>query len=1246
MRFNRKGFGVRALLATGVSALTMTALTTAAFAQPEEVAPAAASDEEGPKDRVVVTGSRIRRENFDTSLPTASVGAVQFQERAYTNVLDALEELPLVGVGSNSRGANGQFGDNFAFTDLLDCGTQRTLTLVNGRRFISGNQGTVFVPDNATGAQVDLTVINPGMIERVEAVTGAGGAIYGADAVCGVVNVILKDDFEGVTITGQGGLTEFGDGANWRGYGTFGKNFFNDRLNVTLGLEYFHQDIIRSGGDRDFSQAQAFRNNLLNGSVRNTAAFSAAAAADALRAGTPTGTAIPSAFLSAASDNVASNFFSAGPNLDPRLSPSGVFVTGGLASAAGLQPGNPFFPTIAVGGAFARNTADPQGFAFFAPSALPTGVSGTNVINTLAPGTNLTGLSTGQINSIAVALLQRNRPTPFEYFSANPGLDPNLFVALFNPTNNFPTILNTDPATSALFPRVAVPLQFGANGLLTPFDLGQSTVGNLPTFTSVVGGDGFNFNQAGFTNLDSGTDRGVANLTTRFDITPNIRYKTENQFSEVRFRSQNAPLSNLSLGGSAAAGSTATPIFIDDNPFVSDELTAQIDALVAQGLVLPTIGGRRAFFVNRVHTDLAGDFISGNDVRTFRTAHSLEGEFEALGREFNWDVSFSYARNRVINLAPQFLDLEFALAVDAVQGPNGPVCRQQTLATPESIAVRNPNLANINITTGLVPTADQIAGCTPFNILGPNTATAANQDYIVTDSGATNVGQQFYGAASFGGELVQLPAGAWQFNTQFEWRRETLVFEPSPVFLSGTARNTTGTASDGALRFFEGGFETELPIFGGDVRPFAFNDLRLIGAIRMVSRNQSTDNPLFVNFANTPGTLDLTFQAGGQWSPFEDLTFRGNRNRSVRSASIIELFGPIGTGFSNATGSVCTAATIGQGPNPAQRRANCLFAAQNVLGVSAAEADSFLSTFTTALNGQNASTGGTPTLQNEVADNWTVGVTYRPSFIPNLVLSGDFLAINISDEIALAGPGVSLPGCFDSSDFAAGDFSLFCDSLVFGVDNGSGQQVIPATNPITGGPIPPAAVPGQPSCCQQPFNFAFVFFPNANLASREIRAINGEVRYNFELADVFGRAASGWGDINFRGSAYWLRRFDIFADGSPLTLNPAAGEIPTLETRVDLFHEVGPFTHYLQWFRENSTVGNVQTLPADFDEQSVIFAFPSINTFNYGIIYEINENFTANFVANNITRSTPFPQFQQVDDVLGRQFTLSLTGRF
>ncbi|MEL7492079.1 MAG: TonB-dependent receptor [Pseudomonadota bacterium] len=225
-----KKLGLRALLAAGVSVMALTA------------APAMAQDDDDDEeeDAIVVTGSRIARTGIDTVRPAIGVDAEALDTRAFTNIADALNEVPAFGGGVDPNGQQNGFSVGQNFVDLFDLGTQRTLTLVNGRRFVSANAPTVF--GAAGGLQVDINTIPVALLDRIEVVPLAGAAVYGSDAIAGTVNVILRDDYEGFEVSGQWGITEEGDGETWQVQTVYGSNFADGRGNATLSVEYSRQD--------------------------------------------------------------------------------------------------------------------------------------------------------------------------------------------------------------------------------------------------------------------------------------------------------------------------------------------------------------------------------------------------------------------------------------------------------------------------------------------------------------------------------------------------------------------------------------------------------------------------------------------------------------------------------------------------------------------------------------------------------------------------------------------------------------------------------------------------------------------------------------------------------------------------------------------------------------------------------------------------------------------------------------------
>lgn len=211
----------------------------AAAAQTEQEAPVPAASED-----VVVTGSRILRPGFDTLQAATSTDAEEIERRSYTNVLEALQDTPGFAPAASSQigTSQGTLGIAQSFANFFGLGSQRTLSLVNGRRFVSSNTVSGSGGSTSPGSQVDLNLIPVGLIERVETVAIGGAPVYGSDAIAGTVNVILKENFEGFQLTGQNSISSRGDAANQMARVLVGKNFAGGRGNIVLGAEYVRQE--------------------------------------------------------------------------------------------------------------------------------------------------------------------------------------------------------------------------------------------------------------------------------------------------------------------------------------------------------------------------------------------------------------------------------------------------------------------------------------------------------------------------------------------------------------------------------------------------------------------------------------------------------------------------------------------------------------------------------------------------------------------------------------------------------------------------------------------------------------------------------------------------------------------------------------------------------------------------------------------------------------------------------------------
>jgi outer membrane receptor protein involved in Fe transport len=227
------------LLATtiiaGAAALAQPAMAQdAAAAAPGAAAPtiAAAPAENGARDEIVVTGSRIARPELQSVSPVAVVNSAQIEAQGITNIQDLVQKLPQAGIPGISR-TNSNFattGNGISTINLRNLGDSRTLVLVNGRRFVPGVAGT---------SVVDVNNIPADFIERVEVLTGGASAAYGSDAVAGVVNFVLKDHFEGITARAQYGISARGDNRNYEAAITAGQTFgADDRGSIIANFTY------------------------------------------------------------------------------------------------------------------------------------------------------------------------------------------------------------------------------------------------------------------------------------------------------------------------------------------------------------------------------------------------------------------------------------------------------------------------------------------------------------------------------------------------------------------------------------------------------------------------------------------------------------------------------------------------------------------------------------------------------------------------------------------------------------------------------------------------------------------------------------------------------------------------------------------------------------------------------------------------------------------------------------------------
>ena len=206
-------------LASAISSITLaTALAATSVAVP------VFAEDETMMEEVVVTGSRIKRADIDGASPISVIDRVDFVRTGVTDIGDILQSMPSMS-GSPIGTTTNNGGNGSVQIDLRGMGPDRTLTLINGQRMVDGG---------------DFQTIPATMIERVEILKDGSSAVYGADAVSGVVNIITRKDFEGISIYGQSSDWSDSEGAQSSTGFIAGKNF--DGGNFVFGAEFVNQD--------------------------------------------------------------------------------------------------------------------------------------------------------------------------------------------------------------------------------------------------------------------------------------------------------------------------------------------------------------------------------------------------------------------------------------------------------------------------------------------------------------------------------------------------------------------------------------------------------------------------------------------------------------------------------------------------------------------------------------------------------------------------------------------------------------------------------------------------------------------------------------------------------------------------------------------------------------------------------------------------------------------------------------------
>ena len=486
----------------------------------------------------------------------------------------------------------------------------------------------------------------------------------------------------------------------------------------------------------------------------------------------------------------------------------------------------------------------------------------------------------------------------------------------------------------------------GANPAYNPLNPG----GGGDDFKPFTTADRFNFSP--FNYVVTPSERLGFFTQVTHDVTDSVTFRVKAVYNNRRSANQAAPIP-IFIGPEAGNGNRLDTISIDQtNPFNPFGFT--IDSATN-----PYFIGRRLFEAGPRHFE--------QNVDTFYVSGTLDGDFNVGGRNFYWDASALWSRNKADQLAYGIVN-------------------------------------SARLQQALGPISQCTNGCVPFNIFGgPGSITQAQLDYITFVQHDTSEQELWDVSFNVGGDIADLWAGPLSFAAGFEHRDQSGSFTPDPIVAAGDSADIPAQPTSGSFNVDEIYGEFKLPLIADS--PFA----------RLFEVNFAVRNSRY-----STGFSDTTIKAGGLWRPTDDLTFRGGYTQGFRAATIGELFGTASR-FDQVLSDPCSDLLGLNGGQPATAAviANC--------GAIGVPTDGSYTQFNAQIS---VTTGGNPNLGAETSKGWNGGFTYAPEWADNLplleslVIEGNFYDIKIDGAIQPLDAQLQLDGCINTLD------SALCNGIV------------------------------------------------------------------------------------------------------------------------------------------------------------------------------------------------------------------------
>lgn len=535
-------------------------------------------------------------------------------------------------------------------------------------------------------------------------------------------------------------------------------------------------------------------------------------------------------------------------------------------------------------------------------------------------------------------------------------------------------------------------VRFGPDGNLVTFNTGTPT--NDPT--TFLGGDGLNF--ADITNLQVDSTRYLANVLVNYQVTDSIHFFGEGWYSKNKATNLvGQPVYNTAFFRQANAGSfdvNGNFIFKVGNPFLTPQAKALIVSnLQANGLPFDDTAN---FFVGRANTDIA----SGQaklDQDLYRFVGGFNGDFNVFGKAFKWEVSGNYGRTTSVSFQPSIVEPNLRRALNVTKNAAGqivcaPFAPDQTDPTQPPIPRTDPNTPPFD--TQYNGTISKT--CAPLNLFGQGAPSQAARDYITTLARTDAITSQRDFVANVSGSIAKLPAGDLGVSVGYENRREYSSFRPDAFYTTPFGRSIPILGVSGSYITNEVFGETRIPLISNDM------GIRLIDLLEVNAAGRYIKNSVAGNA--------FTWTAGGRFAPIKDLTIRGNFTHSVRAPAVTELFAANQPAFDGGY-DPCDAQNLTSGPNPARRSANCAAAGLPKDFVSLINS---VTVPITVIGNRN--------LRNETANSWSAGAVLAPRIVPGLLVSADYISIDLSNTVASSSAKDVLNACYDSANYPKDPF--------------------------------------------------------------------------------------------------------------------------------------------------------------------------------------------------------------------------------